>query len=321
MSGFKLGTNAVPTRPGHSEVPGGEGWAVNKSSPEANDGTEITAELMNELIAAWRGLETYFSIAYTPGGDNDQIAQGLETALTPPAAAEDVAGLIKLATHAEVTAGSDAVKAITALTLATRLAALTFGTGQISDDAVTLAKMAHGTAGLFLGYDETGAPAAVTPAGGTPDIIIEQRENSTTDGGGVTAGAYQNRILTGAAYDPSSHVVAFDAVAGTFELAPGTYFADWWGAVYRSGGEKSRLYNTTDSAVLVLGNVWSLANSVDSGGGLSNGSGYFTIAAAGKDIALQSFVETSRTDNGFGRRANAWTDDHIFAQIKLWKVA
>lgn len=41
------------------------------------------------------------------------------------------------------------------------------GTAQITDDTVTLAKMAHGTAGLYLGYDETGAPGMLQPLAST----------------------------------------------------------------------------------------------------------------------------------------------------------
>ena len=45
---------------------------------------------------------------------------------------------------------------------ASKITAGTFGTARIADDAITLAKMASGTAGAYIGYDASGNPAEIS---------------------------------------------------------------------------------------------------------------------------------------------------------------
>ena len=57
----------------------------------------------------------------------------------------------------KITSGEFAAARIPNLN-ASKITAGTFGTARIADDAITLAKMASGTAGKYLGYDESGNP-------------------------------------------------------------------------------------------------------------------------------------------------------------------
>lgn len=56
----------------------------------------------------------------------------------------------------------------------------THGTADIQDNAVTLAKLAHGTAGKYIGFDGSGVPAELDGGGGTYTELTVSAQTGTT---------------------------------------------------------------------------------------------------------------------------------------------
>jgi len=73
---FKFrGSRAVATRP--ATAAGGELWARNATSPEANDGTIVDADLLNEIVGNLRRLATALGSAPT-ADDDDTLRLAVE---------------------------------------------------------------------------------------------------------------------------------------------------------------------------------------------------------------------------------------------------
>lgn len=211
-------------------------------------------------------------------GDSVEYAQW--QASIPGSASESAAGVVELATSAEVQTGTDANRAITpaglhACTATTSRAGVVelatsaeTQTGTDTDRAVTPAGMQACTATTSrAGVVElatnaetqagTDTARAVTPAGlasktfpGAILAIIEDRKAAGTDGGGFTNGAWRTRTLNTLSYNRGTIATL---ASNEFTLPAGDYEIEWSAPAILVGNHTTRLYNVTSAAISEIG--------------------------------------------------------------------
>jgi len=104
-----------------------------------------------------------------------------------------------------IAGGTGLDTAIAADTVTVNITALGVDTAQLADDAVTLAKMAAGTAGNLITYDASGNPAAV--ATGTANQVL------TSNGAGA-APTFQAASMTGPGTSTDNAIARYDGTGG-----------------------------------------------------------------------------------------------------------
>ena len=123
-------------------------------------------------------------------------------------------------------------------------------------------------------------------------LWITQEEANGVDGGSTTAATWVDRQV---------NTVKHNGITGAslsepaITLPAGTYWAEIVHAIYNGGVGGTRLFNFTDSAVLLLGTNWFI---VDRGEN-SMIRGEFTLAAP-KDVRIQVFDSQSIASIGMG---------------------
>ena len=147
----------LPLEPGYLKV-GADGGLTTDDGPGSGDGS---------------GLSLPLSIAN--GGTGADTAGEARDNLGVPSNAE-VGGLAQA--HAAGSAGSWR----SSLGLGALATKSSVATGDIADDAVTLAKMAAGTANYYIGYDGSGNPSALAPVQRAAITLIGKNR---TFGGGL----------------------------------------------------------------------------------------------------------------------------------------
>jgi hypothetical protein len=143
-------------------------------------------------------------------------------------------------------------------------------------------------------------------------ILIQDQKAQNTQSGTFTSGAWRTRDLNTIVADTTS---AASVASNQITLPAGTYRVRAHAPAFSVGQHQLRLYNVTDSALLVLG-----------GSGYSSGSadnsdqawleGRFTLAGT-KVIELQHYASATQATNGFGVRSNISTE--IYASVELIK--
>ncbi len=167
------------------------------------------------------------------------------------------------------------------------------GLARIKDLGITLAKLA---AGIF------------------PYIKLSNTQASGVSGGTATNGLWRVIPITTIDQDTGSNVVSL--ISNGIVLNAGTY--EIWAVCpfYNTDTSAIRLYNTTDSAVIINGE--SNEQIVAAGPIHLILTGQFTIAAA-KTLYFEYLVGTTKTTNGLGL-ASGLGQPEVFAQIILRKV-
>jgi hypothetical protein len=156
----------------------------------------------------------------------------------------------------------------------------------------------------------------VVDSGGSsavPYILIRDEKAQNTAGGTFTSGAWRTRDLNTEVFDTNNLA---SVASNQITLAAGTYEAFITCPVSQVARHQARLYNTSDSAVLLLGT----SEFAYPSGGVQNCStirGRFTIAAS-KVLEVQHRCETTESGNGFGFEANF--DTEIYTVVELRKV-
>jgi len=133
-------------------------------------------------------------------------------------------------------------------------------------------------------------------------------KSTTTAGGTFTAGAWQTRTLA-EILDPDN---IGSISTNVITLKAGTYRCTGWATARNCGAHQVRLYNNTDSSVVLLGADSSASPAADTQT-MSVLSGQFSIDTT-KDLILQHRCETTKADNGFGD-ANSFGGDEVYARL------
>ena len=201
-----------------SEIAVNSGQSVftqNTGGPGALTGRWTIASLLTwlkgtgDLITTAEADAAYAAIGHVGSGGAahaDAVASGADGFMTgaDKAKLDGVAASANNYSHpnhtGDVTSVGDGAQTIAALAVtAAKLAANSVETAKILDDNVTLAKLAHGTAGGLVHYNGTGVPAELNP--GTSGHVL-------TSNGAGSAPTYQAAAGTGdmlaSVYDPDT---------------------------------------------------------------------------------------------------------------------
>jgi len=147
-------------------------------------------------------------------------------------------------------------------------------------------------------------------------LHIQDQKSQDTSGGSFTSGAYRTRDLnTIITNDIPGASLASDQII----LPAGKYFVIWTAPAHAVDRNRSRLYDTTGSAVLVFS-----SNDYAGSGSLamdqSIGGGIFTLSVQSV-LELQHQCEETYATYGFGLACNFSGESEIYSDIKIWKIA
>ena len=146
---------------------------------------------------------------------------------------------------------------------------------------------------------------------------IQDQKPSNTDGGTFTANVWQTRDLTTVL---TNTIVGASLSSNQVTLPAGTYYIEAWGDAVKVNRNQTRIYNISDSVVLLTGSngYAPTANASPSGSRIS---GTFTLAS-GKVIELRHRCQTTAITDGLGIDVGSQftTDYELYAELKIWKV-
>ena len=159
----------------------------------------------------------------------------------------------------------------------------------------------------------TGANARLAMAPSYAKVSEQQAQN--TNGGTFTSGAWRTRTLNTEDSDVDG---VLTLASNQITLSAGTYECRIRCPVFRVGRHQARLYNVTDTSLVLLGASGAFStNGSDTASSDAWISGKFTIAAS-KALEVQHICETTYTPYGFGVTGNFTTE--IYAEAEFWKV-
>lgn len=148
-----------------------------------------------------------------------------------------------------------------------------------------------------------------------PYLKYTNTQANTTAGGTATSGSWLILTLNTENFDTSaigsisSNKVSIPA--GTYEVRASSPFC------YCNRG-RIKLYNSTDSADIILGTNAYAAAGTDTGYDTSTLCGQFTITGT-KEVSLYYRVQTTQATNGLGLPMN-WGEVEVYATLELLKV-
>ena len=144
--------------------------------------------------------------------------------------------------------------------------------------------------------------------------IVEQQATGG-NGGTFTSGAWQTRLINTIR---KNYLSGASLASNQITLPAGEYYIEWNATAYDVQTHKSRVYNTTDTATILVGsnggiNAGTGSNIMDQ----SIGSGKFTLPAA-KVIELQHRCFITQATSGFGLQ-QGWGEIEVYSEVKIWK--
>lgn len=147
-----------------------------------------------------------------------------------------------------------------------------------------------------------------------PYIRLSNTQSQNTAGGTATSGSWIAVPINTTDIDTGSNVVSNSG--GTFVLSAGTYFIDAVCPFYDTSATQTRLYNTTASTVIALGETI-IANDTTTNTN-SRLVWYFTVTAS-QSLQFQYQVSSTRATNGLGVAANFAAE--LYATISMFRAA
>ena len=215
------------------------------------------------------------------------------------------AGLIELATQAEIDAGTDTDRAVAPF----RLTSWTPATATI-DTANDLLIVRDATDSKIK---KMAWPSILTQA---PYARLEDQKSSGTHGGGAAATSWNTRTLNTEAEDAGGIVTL---AANQFTLAAGTYHIRAEAQAMAVAGHQLRLRNITDSSTPILG-ASQYADGASVHNSLATLSGNLTIAAS-KVFELQHWTGSANAGDGLGVASSATGANEVYARVEIWRLA
>jgi hypothetical protein len=154
-----------------------------------------------------------------------------------------------------------------------------------------------------------------TPPGSFPPYMHDRDlESSGVDGGQFTSGSWVTRVLNTEVTDTDS-LGSLSANAVT--IPSGTYYCQAAAGAWNTNQHQMRIYNTSDSATLLLG-MNAHANPIGIGS-IAFVVGYFTLAAS-KTIEVQHRCVSTAASIGLGQAAS-FGDGEVYVELELWQVS
>lgn len=189
---------------------------------------------------------------------------------------------------------------------------LYFTNERVDDEVNTLIQDAGG---IRKSYNDAGNQLTLQTAFATQLFSINDEKAQNTDGGTFASGAWRTRDLNTI---KTNEITGASLSANQITLPAGTYYCTWsCPASNNSASAKfhqSRLYNITDSSVIILGAHGEVAQSsiIRVFGG-----GRFTISGT-KVIEIQHIIDSTVNSIGFGEAGDLATE--IYSQISIWRL-
>jgi len=185
-----------------------------------------------------------------------------------------------------------------------------------ASSGTALTRLAVGTNGQVLTADSAEATGLkwAAAAGAIQVLTVNETQASGTQGGTFTSGAWRTRTLNTSVQNTISGA---SLSSNQITLPAGTYSLVAIAPAYQVESNQARIYNITDSAVIVQGN-----NSYGSTTVLSQQmtmvSATFTIAAT-KVIELQHYGGQTKASQGFGSAVGLGFNE-IYSSVSIVKV-
>lgn len=146
-------------------------------------------------------------------------------------------------------------------------------------------------------------------------LIVEDQKATTTDGGGSTAGSWQDRTLNTSVVN---NIAGASLGSNQVTLPAGTYEVTGFSVSFRTGATQSRLRDSGDTTTYAI----SSANYGDTSDGdniLNTFNGYFTLGSS-TTLDLQTKAAQAKATDGFGRASDGG-EVEIFSSLKFIKVS
>ena len=165
--------------------------------------------------------------------------------------------------------------------------------------------------GLPVGFEAAAAAGAFES-----DLLhVQDQKSSGTSGGTATSGDWRTRDLNTVV---TNTITGCSLGSNQATLVAGTYFCIGYGVCHRTGEHKTKIYDTTGTADLLIGSsVRTYA--ADNDANTSHVSGTFVLSGT-SDIELQHRVSSTLADTGFGI-VSSFSVVEVYVDLKIWKVA
>lgn len=146
-------------------------------------------------------------------------------------------------------------------------------------------------------------------------LHLQHQESSGTDGGGATSGSWQTRTLN---TEVTNEISGASLSSNAFTLPAGTYYVRIRTPFNAVRSFQSRLYNVTDSAAELMGEV-GRGNAASDPLTMTYSEivGRITISDA-KTFRVESQVELTNAGDGYGHGHTFGTN--IYTNCEIWKI-
>lgn len=165
------------------------------------------------------------------------------------------------------------------------------------------------------GSDNTRAMTSLKYKNGNKRIFhVHEQQTAGTDGGGFTSGAWRTRALNTSVVN---NITSASLAANQVSLPAGTYDIRAFACASEVDGHKTRLYDITNSAVLLYG---STEYATQGGNGLSKSTIDGVITLAGTTvIELQHQCANTKATRGLGRAAG-FSQVEVYASVLIRRL-
>ena len=171
-------------------------------------------------------------------------------------------------------------------------------------------------AGTMTATSFTGDGSALTGTFSPSYALLEDRQTKNTAGGTtVNPSAFAQRQLNTEVADPDG-IVTLSGHA--FTLGAGTYRIDWGCPAYNCGANKSRLFDSTNTAYYDGESAFA-NNSGNGGNSYSRGSAIVTLTS-NATFQIQHRCNDAGIGSGYGRATN-FGQHEVYTRVQIVKIA
>jgi hypothetical protein len=160
-----------------------------------------------------------------------------------------------------------------------------------------------------------GASAGGGAAASVSAAVLSDTQAANTNGGSLTDGAWNTRVLNTEDADPSSIVTL---ASNQFTLGAGTYVIDWSVPGFNIGNHLSRLYNVTGAAAVKNGSSETSSASSQS---RSMGSAIVTPTGSTAYRIEHQGVSGGAASTAAGQGPSGTTGASVFTVVRIVKLA
>ena len=141
--------------------------------------------------------------------------------------------------------------------------------------------------------------------------LIAETQSQNTAGGTFTSGAWQTRTLNTEISDLNN---ICSLSSNIFTLSSGTYLIEWTAPAYNVERNQSRLYDTTNSAVIQYGSTNYSSSPVQN----SSVGSAIVVISTNTGYKIEHQCGSTRNTQGFGVEGNIGTE--VYTQVKIIKI-